>query len=76
MPARPPFSGAQKVFTGGWIVTHQSEVTPQGHWILQNWTTGTNGVLAQKSYDQTLAGEAGTNIRQQSILTIKYATGQ
>jgi hypothetical protein len=77
-PHNPPFSGAQKVFTGGWIVTHQSEVTPQGHWILQNWTPGTNGVLAQKTYDQTLSDPdgMGTNIRQQSTLTIKYATGQ
>ncbi len=70
------FSGAQKVFTGGWIGTHQSEVTPQGHWVLQNWTPGSDGVLAQKTYDQTLAGGRGTSIRQQTTLTIKYATGQ
>jgi hypothetical protein len=75
-PHDQAFSGAQKVFTGGWIVTHQSEVTPQGHWILLNWTPGTNGVLAQKTYDQTLTGDGGTSISQQSTLTISYATGQ
>lgn len=75
-PHDPPFSGAQKIFTGGWIVTHQSEVNSQGHYVLQNWTPASDGVLAQKTYDQTLSGGDGTSITQQSTLTIKYATGQ
>ncbi|MGZ4293907.1 MAG: hypothetical protein ACXVRM_06665 [Solirubrobacteraceae bacterium] len=69
--------GVQKVYTGGWIVTHQSEVTPKGHWVLLNWTPGSDGILAQKSYDQTVTTPDGRgSIRQQSTLTIKYATGQ
>jgi hypothetical protein len=73
-PHEPPISGGQKIYTGGWIITHQSELTPQGHWVLLNWTPGTNGVLAQKTYDQTVSDGSGASISQQSTLTIRYAT--
>jgi hypothetical protein len=69
-------SGAQKIFSGSWWLLHQSEVTQQGHYILLGWTPGTDGVLAQKTYDQTLTDGNGVSISQQSTFTIKYATGQ
>jgi hypothetical protein len=73
----PPTEETDMMFTGDFMILHQDEVNLLPNTVafeLLGWTPGSNGVLAQKTYDQTWS-DGQVSDRQQSTFTLRYDAG-